>query len=214
MNLRSNRVSVCAADGHVRVWRGRSRSRSRPEGVRVGGSGGRAVAVSSAAQAAVHPERGARPIAASVTTRPSTRTFSTARTAKNDQSCATCHKNVVGALQRQVGRRDRRPDAVAQDAQGARRQRHLSDVPREGRARELARRPARPARHRLHLLSQHPQLQVGEGAAEDRAATPKPASPATSRFARNTSARRITRCAKARWTARAATTRTTRRSPR
>ena len=151
---------------------------------------------------------------ASATTRRSTPNFQHSAHGKSDQSCATCHKNVAEHFQSKIGRRDGRPDSVAQDAQGARGQRHLPDLPREGRARELARRHARPPRHRLHLLPQRAQLQVGEGAAEDGAATPKPASPATSRCARSSSARRITRCAKARWTARAATTRTTRRSRR
>ena len=68
--------------------------------------------------------------------------LSTQRARKERAELRDLSRQRAGALPRQVGWRDWRPVAIAQDAPGPRCQRQVPDVPREGRTGELARRHA------------------------------------------------------------------------
>ena len=140
-------------------------------------------------------------------------TFERTKHAGLKDSCASCHLNVAEHVQGPAGRRGQWSRAVDQEAHGERGQRHLPDLPREGPAGQLGRAALHDRRNVACTSCHSVHAQVGEGAAARPGPTPKPATRATSRSGPRRCARRTTRCAKARWAARAATTRTTAPAP-
>ena len=105
-------------------------------------------------------------------------------------------------------RRDHFVPAGRSIAHGRRKQRHLSHLPRARRPHPLARQHPRNARADVHELPHHHEDGVAQEPVKDRVRAghllPVPQGPARCRWR----ARRICRCAKAKWCARIATIRT------
>ncbi len=118
--------------------------------------------------------------------------------AKVDQNCAKCHSGVAEHSKAHAGRPDGRANADAEEAVGQRPEPGLPHLPREEQPGELRDEHAQPPERRLHLVPQHPQLQVEPRRCSRRRRTPRPATAATRRCGPRCSGRRTTRCAKAR----------------
>ena len=95
--------------------------------------------------------------------------FAHSKHAGLDQSCAQLPQERRRARQGPDGRRQQGPGAVAQEARRPSDiNDDLPDLPREGQPGQLPQQHARAPQRRLHLVPQRPQLQVGEGPAQDQ----------------------------------------------